>query len=490
MSRCDEQKCDVWDESELKDEIRFYAGSFILSDKDKENMWNTIHDMRGKKSYAMVKRMFRISAAVFVCVMLFGIGINVASKGRVAEVIREFCGMEQESVQIIGNMTPESSESFAPPLLFCDESYVIFANSRGMTIYNREWERVTATIDLQEISCNYFTADTLMTKVIVEGKKIIVFNVEVEGKESTVPNENNKKVQGDSYVFELTESPEPDTILCLKPVEKTKDESLLERWEEKMSGCYVDTFEELGAEMIERWVEEKKREDFRYCEESVRWSSEEGETYISCLLTKESSYQLYTLNTVTGESETEQLSITLSEEAAWQNETANILPKYVYTGKDMKMKAICDYLVEHETEEEEYPLIPVPLIYDTIKEDGVWKVFGKFGYFCYYKNGNTLEEKSGGEMAACIHLKRAGTAYTVVKVERAGDGAMHAEGIRKFCKGHPKVYEKFFGDYDKDRMKRDKLQKKIIKQYVKDNQLDVKQYHAYGWDPVELYPEK
>lgn len=489
MSRCDEQECDVWDESELKNEIQFYVSSFILSDKDKENMWNTIHDMRGKKSYAMVKRMFRISAAVFVCVMLFGIGINVASKGRVAEVIREFCGMQQESVQIIGNTTPES-ENYAPPLLFCDQSYVIFANSRGMVIYNRERERVTATIDLQEISCNYFTADTIMTKVIVDGKKIIVFNVQVEGKESTVPNGKNKKVQGDCYVFELTEPSDQDTVWCLKPVEKTKDQSLPEWWEKKMSGCYVDTFEELGAETVERWSKEEKQENLRYSEESVRWSSDKGENYISCLLMKKSGYQLYTVNTATGESENEPLSITLSEEAVWQNETANTLPKYVYTGKDMKLKAICDYLVENETEEEEYPLIPAPLIYDTIKEDGVWKVFGNFWYFYYYKNGNTLEEKGGSEMPACFHLKKVHGAYTVVKVERPrGGGAKYVEGIRKFCKGHPEVYKKFFRNV-KDIDKRDKIQKKQIKQYVKDNQLDVKQYHAYGWDPVELFPEK
>lgn len=32
----------------------------------------------------------------------------------------------------------------------------------------------------------------------------------------------------------------------------------------------------------------------------------------------------------------------------------------------------------------------------------------------------------------------------------------------------------------------EQIRKKLIKQYVSDNQLDIRYYHDYGWDPVEL----
>ena len=331
---------------------------------------------------------------------MLGIGTNAATNGRVTELIREFCSTEPESTQniepdsaqIMENRTPES-EIYAPPILFCDETRLFFANSRGMVIYDRTKEKVTATIDLQEIDCHYFTANSLETRILVEGNTILVFN------------EKNEKVQGDSYVFEISASEEPDTVLNLKPIETKRDGSLAEKWEKTMGKRYVDTFERVDPATMCAW-EEGKAEGIQFSKKSVLWTSEKGEHFMSCLLTEQDSYKLYTVNTETGNSDTQQLTIIIPEVLSIQNEKANTLPRYEYTGKDMKMKAICDYLVEHETEEEEYPLIPAPVIYGTVKENGVLKVFGNFCYYYYYKNGNTLEEKGGSEMSACFHLKK------------------------------------------------------------------------------------
>ena len=58
--------------------------------------------------------------------------------------------MQPESVEILLNKTPEA-DVYAPPLLDCDQNRVIFANSRGMVIYDRQQQAVHATIDLQDI---------------------------------------------------------------------------------------------------------------------------------------------------------------------------------------------------------------------------------------------------------------------------------------------------------------------------------------------------
>ena len=87
-------------------------------------------------------------------------------------------------------------------------------------------------------------------------------------------------------------------------------------------------------------------------------------------------------------------------------------------------------------------------------------------------------------MPACIHLKKVNGGYKVIKVQRTGDGERYQKGIEEFCSGHPEIYQKFFDDSGYEL--RDKMLKKMMEQYVSDNQLDIRYYHDYGWDPVEL----
>ena len=39
----------------------------------------------------------------------------------------------------------------------------------GLVIYDRQSERVSATIDLQKIESNHFNADTLQTRFLIQG---------------------------------------------------------------------------------------------------------------------------------------------------------------------------------------------------------------------------------------------------------------------------------------------------------------------------------
>ncbi len=92
-------------------------------------------------------------------------------------------------------------------------------------------------------------------------------------------------------------------------------------------------------------------------------------------------------------------------------------------------------------------------------------------------------------MPACFHLKQSQGQYQVVRVEQAGDGAYYEQGIRDFCEGHMDIYQKFFDDPQANQTQRDQVTQAMVLQYVKDHQLDIRYYHDFGWDPVDLSPD-
>ncbi len=380
-----------------------------------------------------------------------------------------------ESAQILQNRTPEA-EVYAPPLIDCDENRVIFVNSRGMVIYNRKQQSVMAVIDLQKIGCNYFTVDSLGTKIIAKDNQIRIFNTK------------DNQVTGNCYVYELSKYTEKAELL--EPVKVTKAEDrLLDEWKEKMNGRYYDSFDYLGSETVSGW----ENGITQYSKDALVWTKQ-GERCVSCLLLRDGEYQLYTRNENTGKAVTEPLIIAVSRQEAKQAEDANALPEFVYMGEDKILKTICDYMAGEEkatasrkTVSSEI-FIPIPVIYDMIREDGEIKVFGNFYSFMYYKNGNTLEEDGGSEMPACFHLKKTNGSYDVVDVEKTGDGTYYQKGIEKFCQGHPHIYEKFL-DHEKTMELYHQRKRMFIGQYVKDHQLDILYYHEFGWDPVELFTE-
>lgn len=504
-------------EQHLQDDLQSYMGTFQLSDSKKQQIWQNIHQYRSqnqsqsRKRFSAAKRVLG-TAAIGVGVLFIGvIGVNNASGGRVVEsirqaggdkvidTIREFCGIEPESVEIIQNMTPEA-QVYAPPLLDCNDTRVIFASSRGMVIYDRIQHKAAATIDLQEIGCNYFTTDTLVTKVLIEGDEISIFNTKDQKAQGNcyrykVPKE---EVNGQDDLSKQTDiaiaagETQKQIVWNLKPIEITEaEDALLQEWEQKMGRRYEDTFALVDADTMAGW-EESKEGSVKYSKDAVCWTAADKKAYVSCLLLKGEAYELYSWNPDTGNAVSEPLPMAVSEEVSRQNQDANHLPQYSYTGDDPIMKAICDYLAAEEKDYAwealaKHVMIPAPVIFETIKENGEVKVFGNFWRFWYYKNGNTLEEDGGGEAPACIHLKEENGVYKVTKMEKTGDGAYYVKGIQEFCEGYPDIYEKFFDDNRDDQ--RERIQKESIEQYITDNQLDIQYYHAFGGDPVELFAE-
>lgn len=49
---------------------------------------------------------------------------------------------------------------------------------------------------------------------------------------------------------------------------------------------------------------------------------------------------------------------------------------------------------------------------------------------------------------------------------------------------------KIFEDSQANFERRDQITFSMIRKYIEDHQLNIRYYHDYGWDPVDLFPEK
>lgn len=518
------QDCNDYDNFLRRDWNDFWD-TCQLSKEQKQELWTAIQNRRGKKQSGRLTAGILKSAAA-ACILIIGtVSIFPLMKGQITESnwqadsdeitganrqtdkdeitdanrqtgkddagitdhTWQLCEMQPESVEILLNKTPEA-DVYAPPLLDCDQNRVIFANSRGMVIYDRQQQAVHATIDLQDIGCNYFTADSIQTQMLIQQDQIFIFNTK------------NGQAAGSCYVYHL---PKYDgSVQSLEPLKVIRaDDRLQEQWRQRMETRYSDTFSHIilttGKDSdteVRPWTEVSDKQETQYSQSCVSWTQDQ-ETYLSCLLLRGRAYSLFTKNQDTGETTEEPLPIRVCEEAASQLKKENELPAFTYTGESKLLQAICTYLISEEQgryymqPDLSYVCIPSPVIYGIIEEEGITKVFGNFHINNFYRNGNILENQSGGEMPACFDLKQSQGQYKVIRVEQTGDGAYYEQGIRDFCEGHMDIYQKFFDDPQANQTQRDQVTQAMVLQYVKDHQLDIQYYHDFGWDPVDLSPD-
>ncbi len=469
----------IEEDTSLKDDIKKYMDSFKLTETYSQRILYNVKKQKNKSPKKVIKT-FTTVVAAFSCLLLIIIFTNSTSNGKVAAFIKELCKLEKnpESVQILKNMTPEM-KIYAPVLISCNENHIIFANSRGLAIYNRKEQRVTSTIDLQKINCNFFETDTMSTKFIVDIDKLIIFNTKDE------------KVNGDCYIYDLKNILSFEKIICLEPSESIKAENdLLLQWEDKMNKNYTKTFEQIDPYSMIAW--ESSKENIKYSEKSFIWTSQDNITYSSCLIMQNDVLHLYSINQATKNPTTERLKIDISKEALNQNKNENRLPQYVYSGDDMIIKSICDYIIINEKgkyadTENDMSLIPTPVIYDIVYENDIIKVFGIFYSDVYYKNGDTLENACGEARHGCFNLKKENETYTIISVEEAIDGSLYISSLKDICKNHPNIYEKFLNTDPNEQYTKNR--KVLLEQYITENNLDIKYYHDFGWDPVKLFAD-
>lgn len=164
------------------------------------------------------------------------------------------------------------------------------------------------------------------------------------------------------------------------------------------------------------------------------------------------------------------------------------LPPYEYPGPELFYSVLYQYLIDELSAnyEKAEVSIPCPVIVaeDESNKDDIM-VWGNFWIFNYNLNGDTLECESGGSYPGVIHVKSTDEGYEVTSMEVTEDGSGFEKSAKKIFGEH---YDEFMG-LGEDEDYRENIRAQIIANYVAANNLSIKEYKDYGWDPVAL-PEE
>lgn len=462
-----------------------------LPEQAKQEVWGNlegiINEGTNKKSIRK-KRVWRRKlgkvAAVFLIIGgIFGI-LNGASGGRLAEAISGLWKTNGSSQKIVTEMTDyhvRLDSVYAPEIISCTDKRLIFAGSFGLVIYDRQKSQVTGTIDLQKIDSNYFNADTLQTRFLLQGDELIVYNLQ------------NKKVYGKSYCYNLLQCNQKE-IVSLVPDSTHKAQEILERkWKKKNEGKYVDTFD-IEPQEISLY----KDKEGLYSEKAYISMKNNVATVVWLVLEKEKSgnnYQIYLCRKKGGKGAVakEKLHIQASE----NKEKKTQLNQYEELGGSEMKKAIvrtfyenpslyegCVYQGKEEYDKVEFGdcdvVIPIIKITGTNKKKDTAKVIGQFYWYGFSLSGNTLYEAQSGGGVAVMFLKKENGSYQVKKVVRPRDGGLLQKDLAKLYGSDEKAVSAAAEDSIADEVV------KTLRAYVQQNQLDIKYYKAFGWDPEKI----
>jgi hypothetical protein len=444
------------------------------TEEQSEKMWQNLIEKQSsqqKKNYSYLMKFVAVAMAV-VLVSISGFGVNAATGGKLVSTIKKFVTSSQDIIQQAEKIGSDGIEVYAPEIMYLDEDLLIFGNLRGVILYDLQKKEVYGTIDIQAIDCIYFNSDSKQTCVVKEGKELLIFNA------------NQGVPYGKYYRYNIERLEEVECSDDIQTMEKAYQIWTQEQEKE------VDTFDEFceNDEVNELFVKDKEGLSM-YSEKSTYWTDSKGNDKISFLTVQDEGYKLYTYETDT-KSFLETV-ITLEVDTQETEQIEQTLPKFVYTGEDKAIQAICEYLAETEEEEDDENSVWIPsfVIFKEVKSKEEYLVFGNFWSDSYKLTGNILESTNGGEMPACFHLIKDGEGYQVASVEQAGDGENYAKDIKNFTKGYWGLYRRYM-DHEAIQEARAKAQKEYLQMYVRDNQLDVKYFKEFGWDPVEIFEEK
>ncbi len=424
-------------------------------------MWRKIEEKSAKKRHKMPKSLRFAAVFAMLAIMIVSVGTitNVATNGKVVEVIKSVFGIEQTSQTVSGQaqqLAERGTEIWAPDIYGMNDNYIIFGTKRGLVVYDRVQKGISATIDTQEIGCIYFDSMEKDSHVVFDGEKIAVYNSE------------KGEPYGESYIYNVSE-----TGALEYQIGETAE------WHEKWlvhQQNYNDTFDMYHET---EWFDEySQKMGEMYSRRSLMYDG----GYNFFMITK-GEYLLYTEKD--GDFEITPLPMGLLFEAETeQNET---LPMFSYSGDNKAIAAICDWYYEDAMRYAERGQVWIPgfIIRHEDDKNGEHLVFGNFWSYGYKKNGSMMEQVSGGSMPACFHLKKTEDGnYAVVSVDRARDGSYYGDDVKEFCKGYSGLATKVMSS---DTEERRAAAREYAAMYVEQNNLDIEYIKEYGWDPYEIF---
>ncbi|MCR5590141.1 MAG: hypothetical protein K6F73_01280 [Lachnospiraceae bacterium] len=186
--------------------------------------------------------------------------------------------------------------------------------------------------------------------------------------------------------------------------------------------------------------------------------------------------------------EAESTDVEASEQSTENAASPGNLPAYEYPGPELFYYDLYKYLIDEFGPD--YPdegiCIPCPVIIAEEDDDrNDMKEYGNFWVFKYVRNGDVLECTSGGSYPGVIHVKNTDEGYEITGMDIVADGSDFTDSAKKIFGKH---YDEFMKTGE-DEEERERLRAQIIANYVFANDLDIKAYKDYGWDPVTL-PEQ
>lgn len=472
------------------------------------------------------------SLALIMCLTFGGMAVDSASGGTVQAAIHEVSErvqtvishlLSEKDVKVADEMISLPIEVYASDLVGIDNDYLALANERALLIYDRNQNAVVGVLDLQQMDCNYLNANSIATRIFMEDGKLYLFNE--TGINQELPEGASAPLPEFVYIYDLSGLSDTESTLTNEDVQKLSSEStsdnnientayltrttdeneikkIVNRWNSHAKDQFVDTFDQFqGADFL--GSDKEKWEQTSYSAYSLYWNDTSGKNVLSCLVVDgESNYELYSKQ-ADGTISHEVLNMTVIDQPSHTDSDAdtsddttqtadpNQLPAFSYSGDDAILATLCDYLKQSDDvngymHQDNGVYIPAPLIYGTAESGDDIYVFCNLWSYWYYRNGNTLECESGGEAPARLLLhpsNDAASGYEVIEDLRTSDGSDYAAGIEKFCQGFPGMADRYFHSEASDE---DNIRTELIRMYVQDNNLDIKYYKDYGWDPVSV----
>ncbi|MBE5864705.1 MAG: DUF4179 domain-containing protein [Lachnospiraceae bacterium] len=461
------------------------------TEEQRVRLWEQISQEQPSKKNRWYMKATAAAAVFILCVA----GVNLASGGRVmaafevaakegvVAAIAELCGLDKDSKEIVQQavgIQKNGIEVYAPEIYYLDKEMLLFGGLRGLMIYDFHQEAITATIDLQEIGCIYFNSDTKETHVLKQGECIYVYNSE------------NEKPMGEYYEF----TPKDAQTLKLTAVAKNDEQALAQlhaAWQTQRKKV-KDTFDSMQDAYF---LADGGKYGEMYSQNAYSWKDEQNQEFLSCLIVKgEGEYYLYSANGDEVPLHLEKVVAVTRQEAANDGNASDLnepveemLPEFVYSGEDEVVAAICEYLVKEEKNgyyipDADWVAIPQMQILGREEAEGELLVFGTFAISVYTRNGEILECASGGNMHGCVHLRKEDNVYQVTEVQWALDGGLFDDSLQEITANYPQYYEGLMSGYGEG--EREQLLLEMLRMYVKDNNLSIKYYKDYGWDPVAI----
>ncbi|MDE5777641.1 MAG: hypothetical protein K2I10_03915, partial [Lachnospiraceae bacterium] len=156
-----------YDEELLREKMAHMIDQMEPDNMQMERIWEQTIEKNKQNHYPSIRAACIVIGMLLLC-LCGTVSVNAATDGAFFESIRKLCGLSEHQQQVAEEAVALPNVVYAPKLAACSIKYIVFANERALMIYDRRIGELAAALDLQEIDCNYFNADTIETCIFME----------------------------------------------------------------------------------------------------------------------------------------------------------------------------------------------------------------------------------------------------------------------------------------------------------------------------------